>query len=67
MNSNIKLVKAFRIYTNDKQPARYFISNTTQMIVGASCFPRSAAFICQNLKNKIISKEYILKIKHLTK
>ncbi|CAF0962841.1 unnamed protein product [Rotaria sordida] len=30
--SNIKLDKAFRIYTNDKQPARYFTSNNTQSL-----------------------------------
>jgi peptidoglycan hydrolase CwlO-like protein len=30
--SNIKLDKAFRIYTNDKQPARFFTSNNTQSL-----------------------------------
>ncbi|CAF2453457.1 unnamed protein product [Rotaria sp. Silwood2] len=30
--SNVKLDKAFRIYTNDKQPARYFTSNNTQSL-----------------------------------
>jgi hypothetical protein len=30
--SNIKLDKAFRIYTNDKQPARYFTSSNTQSL-----------------------------------
>ncbi|CAF4928884.1 unnamed protein product, partial [Rotaria sp. Silwood1] len=30
--SNIKLDKAFRIYTNDKQPTRYFTSNNTQSL-----------------------------------
>ncbi|CAF4647923.1 unnamed protein product, partial [Rotaria magnacalcarata] len=30
--SNIKLDKAFRIYTNDRQPARYFTSNNTQAL-----------------------------------
>jgi chromosome segregation ATPase len=30
--SNIKLDKAFRIYTNDKQPARYITSNNTQSL-----------------------------------
>ncbi|CAF3465727.1 unnamed protein product [Rotaria socialis] len=30
--SNIKLDKAFRIYTNDRQPARYFTSNSTQAL-----------------------------------
>lgn len=30
--SNIKLDKAFRIYTNDKQPARYFTSNNNQSL-----------------------------------
>ena len=28
--SNVKLDSAFRIYTNDKQPARFFTSNNTQ-------------------------------------
>jgi len=30
--SNVKLDKAFRIYTNDKQPARYFTSNNAQSL-----------------------------------
>ena len=30
--SNIKLDKAFRIYTNDRQPARYFTSNNNQSL-----------------------------------
>ena len=30
--SNIKLDKAFRIYTNDRQPARYFLSNNAQAL-----------------------------------
>ncbi|CAF1454444.1 unnamed protein product [Adineta steineri] len=30
--SNVKLDRAFRIYTNDKQPARYFTSNNTQSL-----------------------------------
>ncbi|CAF1460702.1 unnamed protein product [Adineta ricciae] len=30
--SNVKLDKAFRIYTNDRQPLRYFSSNTTQSL-----------------------------------
>ena len=30
--SNVKLDKAFRIYTNDKQPARYFTSDNTQAL-----------------------------------
>ena len=30
--SNVKLDKAFRIYTNDKQPARYFTSNNSQSL-----------------------------------
>ncbi|UJR23176.1 hypothetical protein I4U23_026195 [Adineta vaga] len=30
--SNIKLDKAFRIYTNDRQPLRYFTSNNTQSL-----------------------------------
>jgi chromosome segregation ATPase len=30
--SNIKLDKAFRIYTNDKQPARYFTSNNSESL-----------------------------------
>jgi chromosome segregation ATPase len=30
--SNVKLDKAFRIYTNDKQPAKYFKSNNTQSL-----------------------------------
>ena len=30
--SNIKLDKAFRIYTNDRQPARYFLSNNSQAL-----------------------------------
>ena len=30
--SNIKLDTAFRIYTNDKQPARYFTSNNNQSL-----------------------------------
>lgn len=47
INSNIELVKAVRIDTNDKQPARYFTSNNTQMIVGEHCFHRSAASTCK--------------------
>jgi chromosome segregation ATPase len=30
--SNVKLDKAFRIYTNDRQPARYFTSNNNQSL-----------------------------------
>lgn len=30
--SNIKLDKAFRIYTNDRQPTRYFTTNNTQAL-----------------------------------
>jgi len=30
--SNIKLDSTFRIYTNDKQPIRYFLSNSTQSL-----------------------------------
>jgi chromosome segregation ATPase len=30
--SNVKLDKAFRIYTNDKQPVRFFTSNNTQSL-----------------------------------
>ena len=35
--SNIKLDKAFRIYTNDRQPARYFLSSNTQSLSIGEC------------------------------
>ena len=35
--SNIKLDKAFRIYTNDRQPARYFLSSNTQSLSIDEC------------------------------